>query len=103
MHRMEDDDDKSLDEPSVDAHVFARFADAKGVTLKCYSCGQEDKGWTVYNTSGLPASLVGTRKRQMLISPPVITVVPVHCNNCGYVREFDRELIVKWLVEQNNA
>lgn len=103
MHRMDEGDDGALDQPVIDAGIFARFAGVKGITLKCHSCGQEDKGWTVYNTSGIPPSLIGTRRRQMLISPPVIQVIPVHCNNCGYVREYDRDVIVRWVLENSNG
>lgn len=97
MQVPEDSNERSIDLPVIDATVFARFAAAKGISTKCTSCGQDGPGWTVYHLNGLPPSLIGTRQGQLLVSPPVIQLVPIHCNNCGYVREYDRNVIVEWL------
>jgi hypothetical protein len=102
MRTPDEDDDSPDTESQIDAEIFAKFAKAKEINVVCDSC-QKRAGWTVYNNGQYPPSLIGTKDRDMLVSPPVIPLVTMRCKNCGFVRLYDRAFIVRWVKEQEDA
>jgi hypothetical protein len=80
----------------TDVERIRRYFDVRGFSHECPVC--HTSGWTVIQDPVLESIIVfrlpsGSPSGQSAIFP----VISTHCANCGYVRQFSRAAVDKYL------
>jgi hypothetical protein len=80
----------------ISAEDLAAYFDAKGIKGGCPLCGTDD--WSVVPLQAAEISL--DLSVQMVRNNSSIPVLPVTCQNCGFVRMHHTFWIQRWLAER---
>ncbi len=76
---------------------FSSFAQAKGISGTCPSCGRDDIELISHGSGDVTQGLPYGTEGMMLAAGYMLEVFPVECSNCGYLWLYNRKAIVDWL------
>ncbi len=89
----------------ISAEDFNRFAQAKGVTGVCPSCGASEIALIAHGAmEGIPGASHGLSygvDGEALAAGYLFEVFPIECDNCGYLWLYNRKTIADWLAAQD--
>ena len=86
--------------PPIDIQQVLDFFADKHVSPLCGSCKKND--WFICRDidGNIPVLFTLSPELQLMFGPRSIPIIALLCNNCGYIRTYNRQVFVDWIARQ---